>query len=202
MLLQNFKRGGTYGCIWGLPRTGKTSLAVNFIELFIGDTQFHVLTNITIKEDMEQVHQCSTLSELVRQMATNRDWVCILDETGTFVHKKRALSNENIDFENLGRFIGKLGGRLIMITHDMARDVPPILQSWMSEQYRKLDLTSMVAILNKPGGLRMNRLISNIPDCSLSFITEDITSLNFDVSIKALLSDIHSHLFCWQSTNP
>ena len=192
VLLQNFRKGGTYGVIWGLPRSGKTALAVNFIELFIGDTQFHILTNIIIKEQMEQIHPCQTLSELVHQMAVNTNWVAILDETGTFVHKKRALSNENIDFENLGRFCGKLGGRLILITHDFARDVPPILASWTTEQYHKIDLTSMIAILNKPGGLRMNRLIANIPDCSLSFITEDITSLNFDVSIKALLSDIQT----------
>lgn len=192
VLLQNFRKGGTYGCIWGLPRTGKTSLAVNFIELFIADTQFHILSNIVVKEEMEQIHPCNTLSELVKNMATYNGWVCILDETGTFVGKKRALSTENVDFENLGRFIGKLGGRLIMITHDMARDVPPILQSWMSEQYRKVELTSMIAILNKPGGLRMNRMITNIPDCNLSFITEDITSLKFDVSIRDLLSDIQT----------
>jgi hypothetical protein len=62
----------------------------------------------------------------------------------------------------------------------------------MSEQYRKVELTSMIAILNKPGGLRMNRMITNIPDCNLSFITEDITSLKFDVSIRDLLSDIQT----------
>jgi hypothetical protein len=192
VLLQNFRKGGTYGCIHGLPRTGKTSLAVSFMELFIADTQLHILTNIIVKEEMETIHQCTTLSELVKCMSTYTGWICILDETGTFVGKKRALSSENVDFENLGRFVGKLGGRLIMITHDMSRDIPPILQSWMSEQYRKTDLTSMVAILNKPGGLRMNRMITNIPDCNLSFITEDITSLQFDISIKKLLSEIQT----------
>jgi hypothetical protein len=38
----------------------------------------------------------------------------------------------------------------------------------------------------------MNRIITNIPDCNLSFITEDITSLKFDISIKDLLSDIQT----------
>jgi hypothetical protein len=192
ILISNLKKGGSYGCIWGLPRTGKTSLAVNFMELFIADTQLHILTNIVVKEQMEQIHYCPTLSELVKQMASNPGWVAILDETATYIPKKRALSTENIDFENLGRFVGKLGGRLLVITHDMARDIPPILQSWMSEQFHKLDLTSMVAILGKPGGLRMNRHIVNIPDCNLSFITEDITSLSFDISIKKLLSDIQT----------
>lgn len=192
ILIQNLKKGGTYGCIWGLPRTGKTSLAVSLMELFISDTQLHILSNIVVKETMEQVHFCPTLSELVRQMAINSGWIAILDETATFVPKKRALSVENLDFENLGRFVGKLGGRLIMITHDFSRDVPPILQSWTTEQFHKLNLESMVAILNKPGGLRMNRMIVNIPDCNLSFITEDITGLNFDISIKKLLSEIQT----------
>jgi len=192
ILIQNFKKGGTYGCIWGLPRTGKTSLAVSLMELFISDTQLTILTNIVLKESMEQVRFCSTLSELVKQMVTNTHWIAILDETATFVPKKRALSSENLDFENLGRFVGKLGGRLIMITHDFARDIPPILQSWMTEQFHKLNLESMIAILNKPSGLRMNRMITNIPDCNLSFITEDITGLEFDISIKKLLSEIQT----------
>jgi hypothetical protein len=192
ILINNLKKGGTYGCICGNPRTGKTSLAVSFIELFIADTQLQILTNIVVKEDMEAIHFCSTLSELVRQMVTHKGWICILDETATFVGKKRALSSENIDFENLGRFVGKLGGRLVMITHDMSRDIPPILQSWMTEIYRKTKLDEMVAILNKPGGLHMNRMICDIPDSNLSFISEDITSLNFDISIKKLLSEIQT----------
>jgi hypothetical protein len=162
------------------------------MELFISDTQLHILSNIVLKEQMEQVHFTPTLSELVRQMIENTGWIAILDETATFAPRKRALSTQNIDFENLARFVGKLGGRLVLITHDMSRDVPPILQSWMSEQYKKLDLTSMIAILSKPGGLHMNRIIGNIPDCNLSFITEDITSLKFDISIKGLLSDIQT----------
>jgi hypothetical protein len=169
---------------------GKTSLAVNFMELFIADTNLHILTNIVIREEMEQIHFAPSLSEMVKQMAMNVGWICFLDETGTFIPKKRALSTENIDFESLGRFIGKLGGRLVLITHDLSRDVPPILQSWISEQFRKTELTSMIAILNKQGGLRMNRMISNIPDCTMTFISEDITSLKFDISIKKLLQDI------------
>jgi len=192
ILISNLKKGGTYGCIYGLPRTGKTSLAVSFMELFIAKTQLHILTNIVLKEDMEQIHFCPTLSSLVAEMANHPGWIAILDETGTFVGKKRALSTQNIDFENLGRFIGKLGGRLILITHDMARDVPPILQSWISEIFRKTELTYMIAILNKVGGLKMNRIIGNIPDSNLSFISEDITSLNFDLSIKDLLSGIQT----------
>lgn len=192
ILICNLKKSGTYGCIYGNPRSGKTSLAVNFIELFINTSQLHILTNIVLKEDLEQVHFCPTLSELVKQMATQNGWICILDETATFVGKKRALSKENVDFENLGRFVGKLGGRLLMITHDMARDVPPILQSWMTETYKKLDLTEMIAIMRRTGGFQLNRVISNIPDCTLSFVTEDITSLNFDISIKDLLNDIQT----------
>lgn len=192
ILINNLKKGGTYGCICGNPRTGKTSLAVSLMELFISDTQLQILSNIVVKEDMEMIHFCSTLSELVRQMVTHKGWVCILDETGTFVGKKRALSTENIDFENLGRFVGKLGGRLIMVTHDMSRDVPPILQSWITEVFRKIKLDEMYAILNKPGGLHMNRMICDIPDSNLSFISEDITSLNFDISIKKLLSEIQT----------
>jgi hypothetical protein len=192
ILIQNLKKGGTYGCIWGFPRTGKTSLAVSLMELFISDTQLHILTNIVVKEQMEQIHFCPTLSELVRQMAINRGWIAILDETATFVPRKRALSTENLDFENLGRFVGKLGGRLIMITHDFARDVPPILQSWTTEQFHKINIDSMYAILSKQSGLHMNRMIVNIPDCNLSFITEDITGLHFDISIKKLLAEIQT----------
>lgn len=192
ILIQNFKKGGTYGCIWGLPRTGKTSLAVSLMELFISDTQLDIISNIVLKENMEQLHFCPTLSELVRQAVTNKSWIAILDETATYIPRKRALSTENLDFENLARFVGKLGGRLILITHDFARDIPPILQSWTSEQFHKLNLDSMIAILNKPGGLRMNRMIVNIPDCSLSFITEDISGLDFDISIKKLLSEIQT----------
>ena len=79
-----------------------------------------------------------------------------------------------------------------MVTHDMSRDVPPILQSWITEVFRKIKLDEMYAILNKPGGLHMNRMICDIPDSNLSFISEDITSLNFDISIKKLLSEIQT----------
>lgn len=189
-LVQNFKHPGTYGCIEGVPRSGKTSLAVSFMKVITDTTKLEILTNIAIRDAPDKIHYTPTLSNLVTEMAEWSGWVCILDETGAFVGRKRALSSENVDFENLGRFIGKLGGRLIMITHDMNRDVPTILQTWMSETYRKLSLTDAWVSLQRQGGLNMRRAITSIPDAEMDYMTEDITSLQFDISIKKLLSDI------------
>jgi len=124
-------------------------------------------------------------------MAKHKNWVCILDETATFAGKKRALSTANIDFENLARYVGKMGGRLIMITHSFEMDIPTILQEWTTERYRKIELDRAKVILSREGGFfKMNRIVTGIPDAELKFKSEDITSLHFDISIKKLLERI------------
>ena len=192
-LISNFKKTGTYGCIEGVPRTGKTSLACSLMEVFNDTLEMEVLTNIAIKDPPSYIHVVKKLSELVQLMDETKRWVCILDETGTFVGRKRALSKENIDFENLARFIGKMDGRLIMITHSFKNDVPTTLQDWITERYKKLDVDRAYIKLMRVGGyIKMNRTISGIPDANLKYITEDITSLEFDISIKKLLEDVQN----------
>jgi hypothetical protein len=124
-------------------------------------------------------------------MVLHKKWICILDETATYIPKQRAMSETNIDFVNLCRFVGKLGGRLILITHDFDRDIPTILQTFISERYEKIDLDKMQVTLGRQGGyIKMYETIRDIPDAELKFITEDITSVDFDISVAKLLQDI------------
>jgi len=199
-LVSNFKKNGTYGCIEGVPRSGKTSLASSFIKILGENFNFQILTNIKIRDAPSYVTTTSLLSELVVLMDSYDHWVCILDETATFVYKKRALSTENIDFENLARFIGKMGGRLLMITHSFELDVPTQLQTWMTERYKKLSLEKVKVDLAGEY-LKMHKVIRGVPDAELQFITEDITSLNFDISIHNLLQRIQQGINVRQAVN-
>lgn len=193
-LLTNFQDAGVYGCIDGVPRSGKTSLATTFMQILGERFNFQVITNIAIDKPPDYIHIVNKLSDFAIKMdAIKKRWIAILDETGTFVGRKRALSKENIDFENLTRFIGKMGGRLIMITHSFEMDVPSILQSWITEKYTKKSLTTMYASLSG-NHFKMHRLIDHIPKEELKMRTEDITSLDFDISIKKLLQDVQNDI--------
>lgn len=186
-LVSNFKVPGTYGVIDGLPRSGKTSLATTFMELLY-QIDFDIITNIAINDPPHYIHYVQKLSDMVMKMDELTRWVCILDETATFATKKRAVSHENVDFENLARFVGKMGGRLILITHSFELDVPTILQEWTTERFTKTDLESAMVHLSRDGGyIKMHKQITGIPDAEMHYITEDITSLQFDISIKKVL---------------
>ena len=190
-LVSNFKLAGTYGCIYGLPRSGKTSLACYFMSIFDKVQHMDVITNIPIDNKPDWIHLEKKLSGIIRQMVLIKKWICILDETATYIPKQRAMSETNIDFINLCRFVGKLGGRLILITHDFDRDIPTILQTFISERYEKVDLDKMTVTLGRQGGyIKMYETIRDIPDAELKFITEDITSVDFDISVAQLLQDV------------
>jgi len=188
-MISNFKETGCYGCIEGVPRSGKTSLACTFMPMFSDIYKFDILTNIKIKDAPDYIYYVKKLSDLVKLMDELDQWICILDETATFAYKKLALKTENIDFENLGRFVGKMGGRLLMITHSFEMDIPTQLQTWMSERYKKLEKTVMKIDL-AGANYKAHKLVDNIPDTELQFITEDITSLQFDISIYRMLQRI------------
>lgn len=188
-IISNFKDIGCYGCIEGVPRSGKTSMACTFMPMFNKYYGFDVLTNIKIDDAPDYIYYVKKLSDLVKLMDERKDWICILDETATFAYKKLALKTENIDFENLGRFIGKMGGRLLMITHSFEMDIPTQLQTWMSERYKKLDKETMRIDL-AGANYKAHKIIEGLPDTELLFVTEDITSLQFDISIYRMLQRI------------
>jgi hypothetical protein len=188
-LVSNFKETGCYGCIEGVPRTGKTSLACTLMVLLYESFNFQIITNARIDSAPPYIHYVQKLSQLVLKMDELERWVCVLDETATFAYKKLALSAANIDFENLARFVGKLGGRLLMITHNFAADIPTQLQLWMTERYKKLEKTRMRVDL-EGRNYKAHLNVCGLPDTELKFITEDITSLQFDISIKRVLDRI------------
>jgi len=165
----------------------------NPVKMFYEDFGIETLTNIKINNEPDYVHYVQKLSDLVQEMNNLRRWICILDETATFADKKVALSKGNIDFENLARFIGKMGGRLLMITHSYERDIPTRLQDWMTERYKKVDKT-ILHCYNQGKLYTGNEKIKDVPDTDFYFITEDITSLQFDISIKQLLQDIQDNI--------
>jgi hypothetical protein len=188
-LVSNFKDVGSYGAIEGVPRSGKTSLGCLFMEVLAADFGIETLTNIKIKNPPGYIHQANVLSELVQLMYDKKRWICVLDETATFADKKTALKTENIDFENLARFIGKMGGRLLMITHSYERDIPSRLQDWMTERYKKISITEMECY-NFGKYYKGIEKVKDIPLTTLQFVTEDITSLKFDISIELLLQEV------------
>lgn len=192
-LFSNFKAVGTFGCIDGLPRTGKTSLASSGIKI-LGEV-FHqkIVTNIAFKEQPEYVIYTPTLSKLILSMVEKRDekFTAILDETATYIYKKKALSVENTDFESLARFIGKWGGNLIVISHSFERDIPSLLQIWTTERFHKVSLDTCDVDLSKQNGfIKLHKRITGIPDAELLYVTEDTTALNFDISVAKLLQEV------------
>jgi hypothetical protein len=188
-LLRNFKEPGTYGCVDGVPRSGKTSVACTFMPIFNEKFHLDILTNIAIDDPPEYIHIAKKLSDLVVLMDEKEQWICILDETATFVDKKTALKTSNIDFENLARFVGKMNGRLLMISHSFEKDIPTRLQQWTTERYTKYSTKTMQCFLR--GKLYKEYVtVKDLPDTTLNFRTEDITSLQFDISIELLLQDV------------
>ena len=199
-IISNFRETGCYGCVEGVPRSGKTSIACTFMPMFNEYYGFDILTNIKFKEKPDYVYYVKKLSDLVKLMDEKKEWICILDETATFAYKKLALKTENIDFENLGRFIGKMGGRLLMITHSFEMDIPTQLQTWMSERYKKLEKGVMKIDL-VGANYKAHKVIDGIPDTELKFITEDITSLQFDISIYKMLQRIQDGVSVSEALN-
>ena len=199
-IISNFKEIGCYGCIEGVPRTGKTSMACTFMPMFHEFYDLDILTNIKIDDAPDYIYYTQKLSDLVKLMDERNQWICILDETATFAYKKLALKTENIDFETLGRFIGKMGGRLLMITHSIEMDVPTQLQTWMTERYKKLEKKRMKIDL-AGANYKAHDIINNIPDTELNFVTADITSLQFDVSIEKLLQRVQDGVSVEEALN-
>lgn len=190
-IISNFKSVGCYGCIDGVPRSGKTSLACTFMKMFHKDFGINTITNIKFKKKPEYVFYAQKLSTLVIHMEKQKRWVCILDETATFADKKTALKRENIDFESLARFVGKMGGRMLLVTHSFSRDVPTRLQEWTTELYTKLSKTTVNTYNQGQFYKGMNK-IKDVPDTELKFVTEDITSLLFDININELLASVQN----------
>ena len=179
---------GIYSCIDGVPRSGKTSFACLLMPLF-NDLGIKVITNIAIRRPPDYIYVRKSLSEVILLMDRLDKWVLILDETATFVDKKKALANANIDFETLARFIGKMGGRLMMITHDFDKDIPTRLQEWITERYHKIEKDKVRIMLSGPK-FKFYEYAKLVPDCDLKFITQDITSLKFDRSIQDILQKV------------
>jgi len=201
-LVSNFYLPGTYGCIDGVPRTGKTSLGMSLAKILNDQYHHKILTNIVVNKAPPWLIQVKKLSNLCLEMDANNQWTCILDETATYVNRKRALSTANIDFENLTRFVGKMGGRLIMITHSFEMDIPTQLQDWISERYTKNTLDQCYVRLTREGGyIKMHKLITAVPDAELEYVTEDITSLDFDISIKKLLERVQDNVSVEEAIN-
>ena len=67
-LVSNFKLAGTYGCIDGRPRFGKTATAINLMKIMHERFGFEMLTNIALAENLDWVHYVTKLSELVLKM--------------------------------------------------------------------------------------------------------------------------------------
>lgn len=194
-LVSNFKLYGTYGVIDGAPRLGKTALGVNLFEIMHNNFKFDILTNIPLKEEKDWVFYSTKLSDLVLDMHKSKNWCAVLDETGTYAGRKRSTSRENVDFENLARFVGKMKGRLILITHSFELDIPTLLQVWTSERFSKKSLERARVVLARQGGyMKLNKTITGIPDANIPFKSEEITSLNFDISIKKLLSRVQDNV--------
>lgn len=190
-LVSNFKIPGTFGVIDGLPRTGKTSVACCFARILGEVFHMKIITNIVIKDPPDYYVIVSSLSAMIKEMVAPGKFVAILDETATYIPKKRALANELMDFEALARFIGKWRGGLIVITHSFERDVPSLLQEWTTEKYKKIELELMRVDLDKQGGhITLHKTIKHVPDTSFKFITEDTVALNFDIKVSKMLQEI------------
>jgi len=185
----NFQYSGTYGCIYGSPRSGKTDFACKLMEIF-GKKKYQIITNIKINNAPNYIHYTTLISDTIRYMFQYDKWVMILDETGKDIPKRRALSDRNINFENLARFIGKLGGRVILITHSFERDVPTLIQDWTTEKYLKKSKKRLWVDLEKDEGIKMHKLFGDVEPTTLEFITEDISGIAFDIDIKALFEKI------------
>lgn len=194
-LVANFRDNGTYGVIYGVPRSGKTSLATMLMRIIRDEWGITPITNIKLN-DGKGICYVTKVSELIRAMVEEDEWIIVLDETGTYIDRKKPMQRTNIDFENLARFMGKLRGRMIMATHDYERDVPPKLQNFITEKYWKRSKKRVRVDLTKDGGhIKMHQTIGNVPDAVDSngkpiYMTEDISGLKFDVDISELLDDI------------
>ena len=193
-LVANFELKGTYGCIYGPPRIGKTSLAVNFMKIF-ADMGIHTITNIKILDPPQTISYVTKMSDFLRVVIEKNKWIAILDETAVYVPKQKAVSQRNIDFVNLARFVGKLGGRMLLITHNFEMDVPTPIQAWTTEKYFKKELKLMwVDLTRQDGKIKMHKYIDNIPDAKefagYEFITQDLAGLHFDVDVDKLLQYI------------
>ena len=185
-LLSKFKKAGTFGCIDGVPRSGKTSLACTFMKILWEEFQLESITNIVVEPRPDYIFYGTRLSVLLKYILERKRWVLVLDETATFADKKRSMSEGNIDFENLNRFIGKQGGSLLMVTHSFDKDVPTRLQQWCTEQYTKLNLTRMRCSL-RGQYYKGFHTIDGIPDFP-GFLTNATTSLEYDISFSAFLN--------------
>lgn len=192
-LVSNFKKTGTYGAITGSPRSGKTDFGCLLMELLIETFHMNIITNIKIDDPPEGITYISKVSDLVRELVNQRKSVVILDETGSVIPKKRAVSTRNINYESLTRYIGKLDGRLIMITQDFYRDIPTLIQGWITEKYKKKGLHTVTIDLYRPNGyVKLHKIFSDIPRTHLKYRTEDITGIEFDLNIDELLQTVAS----------
>lgn len=192
-LVSNFKKTGTYGAITGPPRSGKTDFACLLMEVLMDPFHMNIITNIKIDDPPEGIIYVTKVSELVRALVENKKSVVVLDETGSVIPKKRALSKRNINYESLTRYIGKLDGRLIMITQDFYKDIPTLIQGWITERYKKKGIYMVDIDLTRPNGyVKLHKIFRDLPKTKLKYRTEDITGIEFDLDIDELLQKVAS----------
>lgn len=202
VFVENFTKEGAYGVIYGAPRSGKTSFAVSLIDMMI-ERGLHVKTNILIKDDVDAFY-FTKISDFLKDVVENENkierkatWVCIIDEAAQVAAREKAMSNRTIYFTNLARIIGKLGGNLILIVHNLERDVPSKILEWIMQGpgqiFHKLDVKTALIELKgskSDGFINFYDFVKDIPPSPYEFVTGDMAAIKFDVNMEVLWDEI------------
>lgn len=191
--LGGFAQPGHFGLIHGPALgVGKTSFAVLLMPHALQSPDVHVLTNIWVSppEDMEErVHQVSKLSDILRigleLESQGKRWLCILDEALFFFSRQEPMSKDVRDFDRFIRWVRKLNGCIILITHFEERDIPEKAKPFLTTRFKKPS-KGVVHVDIRTDQYVIVRRITGVPNATWPFETKGKAGLDMDIDIAHL----------------
>jgi energy-coupling factor transporter ATP-binding protein EcfA2 len=180
--------------------TGKTHLAVKFLELLLRITspQYVVLTNINGIHDKagnspNRVHHVTRLSEVLRiwaELPPGTRIVLVIDEPES--NLRGGASKSVRVFQDFRYMIRKLGMAKLEIWHSTAEIYKALREDDSEQVYRMVkDDKSSFELTRNVRGESVVRRIDNVPDLvDLTFATYAAASMVVDVSMQVILDRI------------
>jgi hypothetical protein len=189
--MDQYKGSGNFGMIHGAPGSGKSDLCVALMEKALR-VNHRAVTTILIPKDARPVGMTYSSSfrkimlSCIQNLQAGFITDVFMDELGSIMNRKRALSGRYVNVEDFVRIIRKLGGNLFGAIQDQ-QSTPTLITAFKPVVYNKFNKRTMTV----KTGSSFNTVVG-VERTKLPFETGDPAALTVDVDMTALNSYIGS----------
>lgn len=185
MEVRSIFQSGVITLITGNLGSGKTDFAMTLADI-ARQRGYTILTNVIMLHEVNGVKTVTKASELLSELAQEKDYVTVLDEAILFANSKEILNKDNKRLMKLLMMIRKLGSSIIFINQrDM--ETAKTIRQLTTYEFRKRSKKEILVF--GPWG-PSELYIYNIPRTRLPFDTRSIAYFEMDVDIEGLFSEL------------